>query len=99
MLRQNQISEDRLIAYNLSPGEGDLTLATTSDLRKRLGNTSGVTIQEFGQLDWVEGREAGSEIRQWLLWILALLLLAEQALGFRLSYHPPHTTKGLVAVR
>ena len=89
LLSQNQVTEDRLIAYNTAPAESDLAIASTSDLRKRLGSLTGVTIQEFGQLDWVEGREAGSEIRQWLIWLLLILLLAEQALGYRLSYHPP----------
>ena len=89
LLRQSQISEDRLIAYNLESAEGDLAIASTTDLRKRLGNATGVTIQEFGQLDWVEGREAGAEIRQWLLWTLLALFLMEQGLAYRLSYHPP----------
>jgi len=89
LLRQSQVSEDQFIAYNLAPGEGDLSLASTPDLRKRLGNATGVSIQEFGQLDWVEGKEAGAEIRQWLLWCLLALFLLEQALAYRLSYHPP----------
>ena len=89
LLKQNQVSEDRSIAYNVAPVEGDLALASTADIRKRLGNASGVSIQEFDQLDWVEGREAGSEIRQWLIWFLFALMLAEQALAYRLSYHPP----------
>lgn len=99
LLRQSQISEDRLIAYNLAPAEGDLTLATTSDLRSRLSNSSGVSIQEFGQLDWVEGKEAGAEIRHWLLWTLLILMLLEQLLGYRLSYHPPAVSGKLSPVR
>ena len=88
LMTQSQVSEDRLIAYNVSPREGDLQLATTPDLRKRLGGNTHVTIQEFGQLEWVQGKEAGSEIRQWLLWALLAFLLAEQALAYKLSYHP-----------
>jgi hypothetical protein len=99
LLKQSQVIEDRLIAYNSAPGEGDLTLASTADLRKRLGNATGVSIQEFGQLDWVEGREAGSEIRQWLIWILFALLIVEQGLAWRLSYHPPVTAPRLVPSR
>ena len=89
LLRQSQVSEDRLIAYNTVPAEGDLELASTAELRRRLGNSQGVTIQEYGQLDWVEGREAGSEIRRWLVTFLFLLMLVEQAFAYRLSYHPP----------
>lgn len=99
LLRQSQITEDRLIAYNTLPVEGDLVLVATSELRKRLGSATGVTIQEFGQLDWVEGREAGSEIRQWLVGVLFILMLAEQALAYRLSYHPPKPQGRLVAAR
>lgn len=87
LLGQNQISEEQLLAYNVVPRESDLQLATTADIRKRLGANNKVTIQEFGQLEWVQGKEAGSEIRQWLLWILLALMIAEQALAYRLSYH------------
>ena len=99
LLRQSQVSEDRLIAYNPQASEGDLGLASTVDLKKRLGNVTGVSIQEFGQLNWVEGREAGAEIRQWLLWALLALLILEQALAYRLSYHPPSTGNAVVMAR
>ena len=88
LMTQSQVSEDRLVAYNVTPREGDLQLATTPDLRKRIGSNNRVTIQEFGQLEWVQGKEAGSEIRQWLLWALLAFLVAEQALAYKLSYHP-----------
>lgn len=84
---QNQVAEERLMTFNVSPRESDLKLAATSDIRKRLNGNDKVTIQEFGQLDWVQGKEAGSEIRQWLLWTLLFLMIAEQALAYRLSYH------------
>lgn len=93
LTHQSQIIEDRLIAYNTAPSEGDLTIATTPDLRKRLENIAGVTLQEFDQLDWVEGRETGSEIRQWLVGILLALMFVEQALAYRLGYHPPRATE------
>lgn len=87
LMGQSQISEERLMTYNVSPRESDLKLAATADIRKRLGTNSKVTIQEFGRLEWVQGKEAGSEIRQWLLWALLALMIAEQALAYRLSYH------------
>ncbi len=87
LMGQNQVSEDRQTAFNVSPRESELQLAATADLRKRLGGNSKVTIQEFGQLEWVQGKEAGSEIRHWLLWTLLTLMLIEQALAYRLSYH------------
>jgi hypothetical protein len=43
----------------------------------------------------LETEEAGSEIRQLLLWALLALLLGEQWLASRLSYHPhPATAMG-----
>ena len=34
LLKQSQVTEDRLIAYNTAPVEGDLVLISTSELRK-----------------------------------------------------------------
>ncbi len=85
-----------MIAYNTAPGEGDLTIAATSEIRKRLESVPGITIQEFDQLDWVEGRETGSEIRQWLVGILLALMFVEQALAYRLGYHPPRTSERMI---
>lgn len=79
--------EERLLAYNVPAEESDLTLATTRELRQRLGPGSNVQIQEPGQLNWIEGQEAGHEIRMLLLAALVILLLGEQALAYRLSYH------------
>jgi hypothetical protein len=88
LVDQNQITEERLLAYNVPLQESELALATTADLRKRLGDNPLVSIHEPGQLDWVQGQEAGAEIRKALLWGLLALLLLEQALAYRLSYHP-----------
>lgn len=85
---QNQTPEERLLAYNVPLSESELALATTADLRKRLGNNPLVSIQEPGRLDWVQGQEVGSEIRRALLWILLACLLLEQLMAYRLSYHP-----------
>lgn len=88
LIDQNQIPEDRLLAYNVPLRESDLALATSADLRKRLGNNPQVSIQEPGRLDWVQGQEAGAEIRRVLLWALLAFLVCEQLLAYRLSYHP-----------
>ncbi len=92
LLNQAQEQESRLLAYNAPVAESDLELATTANLRKRIGNAGTVHIQEPGQFQWLQGEEAGSEIRQWLLWLLLALLLGEQALAYRMSYHPQRTT-------
>ena len=99
LAKQSQASEERLIAFNPAPSEGELTLATSADLRKRLGNAKGATLQEFGQLDWVEGKEVGSEIRHWILWLLGIVFVMEQALAYRLGYHPPVANRKLMTAK
>lgn len=97
LLNQAQEAERKLFAYNVSPAESDLALATTDNLRKRLATAGDVQIQEPGQFQWLQGEEAGSEIRQALLWALLAILLAEQALAYRMSYHPRTRTAGVAA--
>lgn len=89
LLTQAQEAERKLLSYNVPVAESELELATTANLRKRLASVPGVQIQEPGQFQWLQGEEAGSEIRQWLLWLLLGLLLGEQVLAYRMSYHPP----------
>lgn len=89
LLNQTQQAEDRVLAYNPPASESDLDLATSDNLRKRLAEAGEVRIQEPGQFQWLQGEEAGSEIRAWLLWLLIGLLLFEQWFAYRLSYHPP----------
>jgi hypothetical protein len=88
LMNQAQQAETRLLAYNVPAVESDLELATTANLRKRLGAATGVQIQEPGQFQWLQGADAGAEIRQFLLWLLLALLVGEQLLAYRLSYHP-----------
>jgi uncharacterized membrane protein len=83
----NQIPVERWIAYNFPTAESDLALATNDIIRKQLGDKIRVTIQEPGQFGWIAGREIGSEVRDALLLLLAILLLVEQLFSYRLSYH------------
>lgn len=89
LLNQAQQAEERVLAYNAPVSESDLDLASTENLRKRLTDAGEVRIQEPGQFQWLQGEEAGSEIRAWLLWALLGLFLFEQWFAYRLSYHPP----------
>ncbi len=89
LLNQAQQAEERILAYNAPTSESDLDLATSDNLRKRLTDAGEVRIQEPGQFQWLQGEEAGSEIRAWLLWMLLGLFLFEQWFAYRLSYHPP----------
>jgi len=97
LLNQAQTAERKLLAFNVPSAESDLLLVTTANLRKRIGNATGVQIQEPGQFQWLQGEEAGSEIRQWLLWALLGLLLGEQFLAYRMSYHPRVQLAGAAA--
>jgi hypothetical protein len=62
-------------------------LASNELIRKQLGDKVRVSIHEPGQFSWIAGRDIGHEIRDWLLILLAAILVAEQFLAYRLSYH------------
>ncbi|AMV19867.1 BatA domain-containing protein [Planctomyces sp. SH-PL14] len=81
-----QPGEERLAAYNVPPQEGQLELASEEILRRQLGDVE-ATIQAAGSFEWIRSDSPGSEIRRWLLWLLVLIGMAEQALAYRLSYH------------
>ncbi len=87
LLDLNQVPFERWITYNFPANESDLSLATTELIRKQLGEKVRVSIQEPGEFSWIAGRDIGSEVRDALLILLALLLLAEQFMAYRLSYH------------
>jgi hypothetical protein len=86
--RQDESSETQLLAYNVPAEESDLSLATSDQIRARLGSDIPVRIQEFGNFDWIQGKQAGQEIRDLILFGLLGLLLLEQLLAMRLSFHP-----------
>ncbi len=79
--------ENKEFAFNAPVSESLLTLASKSDLSKRLGEDSKIKIQDAGETAWLTPQEAGQEVRLFLLGLLCVLLLAEQAWSYRLSYH------------
>ncbi len=87
LMDQNQSPVERWLTFNAPSDEGELELATNEQVRKQLGEDLRVTIQEPGEFNWIAGRDAGQEVREWLLIVLVILLLCEQLLGYRLSYH------------
>ena len=87
LLDLNQVPFERWITYNFPADESDLALATTELIRKQLGEKVRVSIQEPGEFSWIAGRDIGSEVRDALLILLAVLLIAEQFMAYRLSYH------------
>ncbi len=88
LLDQNQSPVERWITFNVPTEESDLSLATTELMRKQLGDNLEIQIHEPGEFSWIAGRDAGQEVRFWLLVLLFVILLAEQVLACKLSFHP-----------
>ncbi|MCA9015414.1 MAG: hypothetical protein KDA77_08805, partial [Planctomycetaceae bacterium] len=86
--RQDQTVEPQMYAFNFPVSESNLALASSDELKNELGNSSLIQIQEPGEFQWIQGQEAGREITNTILVILFLLLICEQLLAYRLSYHP-----------
>jgi hypothetical protein len=80
--------ETRRYAFNVSDVESRLALASTEMIRRRLGPDAKARIQEVGDFTWVHGAQSTREIRDYVLMLLLVILLAEQAMALRLSYHP-----------
>jgi hypothetical protein len=85
--------EERWYAINAPLSESRLRLADSATLRNRLAGAANVTLREPGDLGWLRVREAGREVRLILIVLLLALLVAEQALAYRLSYHPRATSR------
>ncbi|MCA9117046.1 MAG: hypothetical protein KDA79_18370, partial [Planctomycetaceae bacterium] len=98
VIRQLDLEEavhEQWLAYNVPLEESSLELADESDLRRRFGETP-VRIYDASNFDEVvQEKGAGQELRRALLIALVLILLAEQLLSHRLSYH--HRTAGAPA--
>ena len=84
----DQAMTEKWIAYNVPIEESELNLATDSQIRKQIGDEVTVQIQQRGSFQWIAGKDAGQEVREWLLILLVIFLVAEQMLAFKLSYHP-----------
>ena len=89
-LVSEEVSVERWYAYNTGRDEGRLALIETGAIRKSLGPelADGVKIQEAGSTEWLAGEESDRDIREWILILLVLVLLGEQVMAYRLSFHP-----------
>jgi hypothetical protein len=76
-------------AMNAPTSESRLRLADSGVIRKQLVGVPNVTLREPGDVDWLRVRETGRDVRVALVVLLVVLLVAEQALAYRMSYHPP----------
>ena len=73
-----------------------MALIETGAIRKALGPelTDEVRIQEAGATEWLAGEESDRDVREWILGLLVLVMLAEQIMAYRLSYHPTAAAAG-----
>jgi hypothetical protein len=80
--RRDGKEEQIVYAANIDPDEGDLRHADSSELRRRLGDTSVDLVSGMGQF---RAGEAGGQGEIWrtLLIALAATLIVEQFLGWR----------------
>lgn len=81
-----QEHERRLYAANTPAKEGALKIMDDEALLRELGPETEIEIQQAGSFDWIRNESPGSEVRWFLLVVLALLCIAEQALASKLSY-------------
>ncbi|RMG32832.1 MAG: VWA domain-containing protein [Planctomycetota bacterium] len=86
LMTVDQLPVERWLAYNVPLRESRLKVVPLSDLRTKLADTA-AHVQPAGELQWLEGKPAGQDVRNVLLGLLLVLLLSEQALAYRLSYH------------
>jgi hypothetical protein len=86
--RQDAVEETRRYAYNVSDAESRLKLTTTETIKNRVLRDVKVQVQEVGDFNWVHGEESTREVHDYVLMLLLVILLAEQAMALRLSYHP-----------
>jgi hypothetical protein len=80
--------QEQQFAFNVPADEGDLKLVAGSDVLSALGPVERLTIQAPGEFDWIRSEAPGEDIRWGLLMLLVAVMIAEQALAYRLSYHP-----------
>ncbi|MBL8851918.1 MAG: BatA and WFA domain-containing protein [Planctomycetaceae bacterium] len=83
--------QERLIAFNVPVEEGDLKLVTESDLLAAVGPVDHLSIQSPDSVDWIRSSAPGADMRWGLLMLLLAVIAGEQALAYRLSYHPPRS--------
>ncbi len=82
--------QDTWLAMNVSAAESDLAVAEASRIEQTdgLGHVTVVTADTAGGLS---GSDAGRDMRWFLLGILIVVLVAEQLLSLKMSFHPEVT--------
>ena len=89
MFDHHQVPSEEWYAYNAPVAESNLATAAVQEFQARLTSGSGIVVQDAERLTRVGGQDAGRELRHALLFLIALVLILEQVLAVRLSYHAP----------
>lgn len=84
---QSQQPTQQVLAYNVPEEESRLAVAADEEIRRQLPQGVEVTIQPAGTVEWIRSESPGRELRWALLAALAAMLLIEQVMSYRLSYH------------
>ncbi len=87
MTPQSGPEDVSLIAVNVDPQEGNLAVAPSEQILRQLPDHTRITIREFGAEDWLRADAPGNDMKLLLLVALLLLLVVEQYLSYRFSYH------------
>jgi hypothetical protein len=80
-------AEVRRLAFNIEADEGNLNTIGPEELRTRL---EGVAYEYHDAVDFRISTQdlAGTNLSQWMLYLLVAILVGEQALAYSASYHP-----------
>jgi hypothetical protein len=89
--RKDGADETRTMACNVDAAEGDLRLLDPPRLSAALEGIP-VELARARQFHYTPEPQAGNQIGDALLFVLILLLVAEQVLAWSASYHPPGRT-------
>lgn len=89
---QDQTPVEREVAFNAPVAESDLEIISDEDLDTRIDaldvqSTGTVTLQTAENLDWIRQRDSQQEVRLSLIFVLLAVMMIEQFLAYRLSYH------------
>ena len=88
MTRQDGGQETSLVACNVPIEESRLAVASDEQLRRQLGETRNIEIRSPDSEAWLRVDSPGNELRVPLLVAMLALLILEQFLSHRFSYHP-----------
>lgn len=79
--------ETRRLAFNVEADEGNLAIVGVEELHTKL---QGIAYEYRDAADFRIGSQdlAGTNLSQWMLYLLIAILIGEQALAYSASYHP-----------